>query len=368
MSGNHEDNDEKIMVQYRALDSLNSSEEYLIELSTFKTRFNVKVIGFRVNESSHIPFLSFCLFKNKFTAQLQFPTLVASSGDNLICLVDLMINCFLEGYFDDKVTYKYKGCCEFNDEIYVFLDFTNNAPKTGLNIKMARSWFVLPDEIMNKKHVCNIMILEEVEFFFRNNASFLFLNDLDGVLDTPIVVYSGAHYKNIYFQFMFGKIKTNKDAIFGSHYYFTDYIHAIREGGWSKDYKPEYKYDNKITENDGGKYIKGGIIRYAIFLGYCLYKENYPLDFTDESPIKQLIEEIEPGDLKQENTIRLTDYDSTWDLNYDSLFLGNLDLNINHTPMYVLKDYKQQISLSYHFIDKSNLGNEFDETQNYQIK
>ena len=177
--------------------------------------------------------------------------------------------------------------------------------------------------------------------------------------------------KNLCFQFMFGKIKTNKEAIFGSHYYFTDYLHAIREGGWSKDYKPEYKYDKKITENDGGKYIKGGIIRHAIFLGNCLYKENYPFDSIDKSLIKQfLMEGIEPGDnaIYEEDTIRITDYDSTWESNYDSIFIGNIPLNITHSPMYVVKNYKQQISLSYHFIDKSNLGNVFDENQNYQIK
>ena len=124
-----------------------------------------------------------------------------------MCLIDIMINCLLDGYFEDKLKYIYKGCFIFNDEVYVFLDFTNNIPKSGLNVRLGRAWFVLPDEIMNKQHACNILISDEVETFFIHNTSFLFLHESDNVLDTPIVVYSGAHDKKSMFSIYVWKNK-----------------------------------------------------------------------------------------------------------------------------------------------------------------
>ena len=369
-------NGEKLFIKYKALDCLYTDEEYLHYITDDKT-VNVKVIGYRIIESYRSPFLSFCLFKNRLeNNQLQFPTLISHPRNNVVCLIDFMITKLLEGFFETAVNYEYKGCFEYKQDVYVVLDFTKNVNKCALQCKMDKAWFVLPDEAVNKQHVCNIPIHKEVTDFFLNNASFLYLHELleedENVLETPIVVYSGTHEKNVYFQFLFGKIKTNKDAIFGNHYYFTDYNNAVREGGWSKDYQPEYKYDKKITEKESGKYIKGGIIRYAIFLGNCLYKENFPLDPTDKSFVKQLLLDSEDANAnildEEKNTIRITDYDSIWETNYDSVYLGKIDSDIKNAPLYVVKDYKQQTSLSYHFLDKRDLGEFFQENQHYSIK
>jgi hypothetical protein len=358
-----------MFIQYKALENININDDYLEELTRNKT-VNIKIIGYRIIESQYIPFLSFCLTKNRHENNLYFPTFIYYPGNNINCLIDFFIAKLLEGFFESTAIYKYKGCFEYKNDIYVVLDLTQNINKCALQCKMDKTWFVLPDELINTHHVCNISIDKEVTNFFLNNTFFLYLHELLGdefnILETPTVVYSGTHEKNIYFQFLFGKIKTNKDAIFGNHYYFTDYINAVREGGWSKDYKQEYKYNKLITENNG-KYIKGGIIRYAIFLGNCLYKENFPLDETDKSNIKQLL--LNTDDNKSEkDTLRITDYDSLWETNYDSVYLGNIDMNVKNTPIYVVKDYKQQSSLSYHFIDKWYLGETFDENQHYSIK
>jgi hypothetical protein len=70
-------------------------------------------------------------------------------------------------------------------------------------------------------------------------------------------------------------------------------------------------------------------------------------------------------------TLRISDHDGLWKQNYDSVYLGNLELddgnNLKNSPIYVIKDYYNHTPLSYHYIDKRNLGIKFDENVDYQI-
>ena len=69
--------------------------------------------------------------------------------------------------------------------------------------------------------------------------------------------------------------------------------------------------------------------------------------------------------------MRISDHDGKWSENYDSVFLGKIELDngsyLKNTPIIVLKDYNQQIPLSYHYIDKSCLNEKYDENDNYII-
>ena len=57
--------------------------------------------------------------------------------------------------------------------------------------------------------------------------------------------------------------------------------------------------------------------------------------------------------------MRITDYDGKWADNYDSVYLGNLELDdgtfLNRQSI-VVREYQQQIPLSYHYIDKETLN------------
>ena len=63
-------------------------------------------------------------------------------------------------------------------------------------------------------------------------------------------------------------------------------------------------------------------------------------------------------------TLRISDHNGLWAKTFDSAYLGNIELDdgsfIEDAPLIVLKEYNQQIPLSYHFIDKSSLGNKYD--------
>ena len=89
---------------------------------------------------------------------------------------------------------------------------------------------------------------------------------------------------------------------------------------------------------------------------------NSPID---ESEIKnQKLNDILFNKNYEIQTLRISDHDGTWTRIYDSVYLGNQELDdgsfLEETPMIVLKDYNQQIPLSYHFIDKNSLGYKYD--------
>ena len=69
--------------------------------------------------------------------------------------------------------------------------------------------------------------------------------------------------------------------------------------------------------------------------------------------------------------MRITDYDGKWTEDYDSVYLGKVELDdgnfIKETPLIVVKNYNQQYPLSYHYINKKCLGEKFDENENYLI-
>ena len=95
-------------------------------------------------------------------------------------------------------------------------------------------------------------------------------------------------------------------------------------------------------------------------------------DSIDESIIKsQLISANNLNNLYENLTLRITDYDGKWAKKYDSIYVGDIELDngekMKNTPIYVVKKYEQHIPLSYHFIDKRLLDEKFDPNKDYQI-
>jgi hypothetical protein len=127
-----------------------------------------------------------------------------------------------------------------------------------------------------------------------------------------------------------------------------------------------------LTDNSKGRYKSGGIIRFALFMDKTKVIQNLLLDEIDKSEIKKerLLDELLDAQYER-LTMRISDHDGNWSKNYDSVFLGNVELDngdkVNNAPIIVLKEYDQQIPLSYHYIDKNYLGDDFDNDTNYYI-
>ena len=376
---------------YDAINSLCSMDEFE-NMVTYNENVEIFLVPFKINLDGKHPFNSIMLI-NERSEQLNFATLY-----NSILKIDTKetlfssINCYLYSMFvtftnntnntnkplsfDEFVnTIDFKGFYYYQDKAYIFIDLTKVSINIGLVNKDDIYWFTLIDEIINKKNVCNIEINEAVREFFINNTEFIFFKDENQKqIEIPSVVYSGTHDKSLYFNYIFGNTPSDNNSILGSGYYFTDFDNAIRQGGWSPDYNVQYKYGELVTENDKGKYIKGGIIRYALFLGLNLIKLNYPNDTIDESEIKKNRLSINnpTNDYEYEKmTMRISDHDGLWKEKYDSVFLGKLELDngelLKNTPIYLCKDYYNHVPLSWHYINKRLLGEEFVENKNYQI-
>jgi len=379
---------------YDALNLLHVDVDNVLSYTNFD---NVTIVPFKINFNSAQPFNTFLLM-NDFTNILNFPSVNVTykndsydSQEILSRIKTYLYSILLSNNNSTVVNYDietfmntvdFKGMYLYENNVYAFVDLTKLEINTNLVNRNSLYWFALIDEIVNKNKVCDIPISDNVSDFFVNNNEFIFFkNSKEEQIEIPSVVYSGSHEKSLHFNFTFGNRASDNNAILSSGFYFTNYINAFRQGGWSSDYKYEFKYGEKITEdefnNESGKYTKGGIIRYALFLGKNLVKMNYPNDDIDESEIKKskLIEKENVGNsydyVYEKMTLRISDHDGLWKQTYDSVYLGKMELDngeyLRNTPLYVVKDYYNHTPLSYHYINKRTLGNSFDETSDYQI-
>jgi len=336
---------------------------------------NIILCVYKINSSGKLPFLQFLLSSNGYDS-LTLPILPVYSSINTNSLISYA-KVFLSGIlqvenFEEFISkIDFDGFYEYENNIHLFFDlskFDINIDDTYLSSPIR---FVLTDEIINQRRACNIPINNYTTMFFLKNNSINYLyDDKNEPYETPIVGYVGKPTtEKLSFVLIFGESAKNKSEILGPYFYFTNFNQSIRQGGWSNNYKPDYQFNKLITEDEYGKYSKGGIVRFALFTGVTKYIENMPNSPNDLSEIKK--KRLEDPNLDHNLeilTLRISDYDGIWSNAYDSTYLGKLELDdgriLEETPMIVLKDYNQQVPLSYHFIDKKNLGDKFDDCNN----
>jgi len=294
----------------------------------------IHICSYRIINTELYPFLMYLLHKNPLNDVFNFPTFKYNSSINPVSYSETILygllnfNKLVKNEKQPECDYNaiFKGALLENNELFLFFDSTNCENNIYDIYKKNKIWYGLMDEIIHKQHICNLQIDDAVTMFFMNNPSFIYLKDEYGLnYEMPIVAYSGQPDNKLNFTYVFGVTKKTEEA--GTHYYFTDYNNSIKEGGWSLTNKPEFHNNTLITENSHGKYIKGGIVRFAIFLGNLS-----------------------------------TEYDANWSDTYDSVYIDKLN-----TPYWVLKNYAQQMPLSYHYINKNKLGETFQENETYLI-
>jgi hypothetical protein len=347
------------------------------DIETIKTPdqyINIILCVYQINSNGKLPFLQYLLVNNGYQS-LTLPKLPVYTSFNKGSLVPYS-QVYLSGILQSKEFEQFSndisfdGFYEYNDDIYMFFDITKceiNVDETYLSNHVR---FGLIDEIINHKNICNIQIDYNTSIFFIKNEWLTYLYDEnDKPYEIPVVGFVGKQTEQkAKFVMTFGESAKNKSAIVGPYFYFTSFHKAIREGGWSHNYEPETNYGKVITD-ENGKYKKGSIVRFALFVGKTKYIENSPNDPSDCSEIKkQRMEDNELDRKREVQTLRISDHDGIWTKTYDSAYLGKLELDdgsfLEDTPMLVLREYTQQVPLSYHFIDKTTLGYKYEENNN----
>lgn len=291
----------------------------------------VKLLCYNINSLGKFPFIQFLLmssgvnpFFNNGIENLFCPILNNYNEEYILKLVSIYVSHIAHEVTSDITI---TGCYEYNDIRYIFIDISKiNIECIFLN-KYSEIWMALPSEIINNRHICNIPIEDELRNLFLNNPKLYTLSNISKKnYPIPDIVYSGSHFKATEFQGVFAVSK--KEGKYGKYYYFNSSLQtAFREGGWSKDFLPEYKYEELITDNEYGRYICGGINRIALLL----------------------------------EDICVTDGNTSYEC--DSFIICSTG-----EPVILVKDYNQQIGLSYHKIHKKTLGEQWNENAHYSIE
>jgi hypothetical protein len=314
----------------------------------------LNIICYHVESQYKYPFLQFMMEKipycnNIVKEQLILPYLFmrdSSSSIEETVLQRVKSNLDVIGCDYNRVTSDmFKGIVVEEDgrSPYALVNITG-IDIYGLNfMRQTTCWFVLPNEIINTKKVCNIDIDHEVTQLFTDIPYLCFLENTKTNTNymIPDVVYTGSEIKKAEFQSIFGNTKQKVYENCGEYYFFyRSFSDAVKDGGWLKDCKSKKIGDRIIVDSDSNKYITGCINRYALFVEGKIYVE-YGTEFGLSDDV---IEQLYP-----EPSIIIC-------------YSGEHNIK----PDLLVKNYESFISLSYHKLNKKLLDEYFVEENKKQ--
>jgi hypothetical protein len=340
--------------KYRGADFLTGESDRSLEYCN-----NIYICAYDVNNDGANPFLRFLLTKPEGSLEsLRFPVAPRPPGpvDNreYIDGVSYLILALLsqDGTEPTREGIVFMGYYSYNNNMYMFFDITKTKFHPIDNFIGNSTWLALVDEFVSHQHVCNITIDEETaNFLILNDAMCFLMDETDKNYEIPIVCYVGKPQSRLSFTSTFGETRSNKSSILGPFYYFFDFFTAFKSSLVAK------QLVSSETALEGDE--TAGLVRFAAFLGATRFIENRPNDPIDTSDIKQQRLEDASLNVKHERlTMRISDHDGAWSQKYDSAFLGNPELDDGsrlNIKLLAVKNYNQQIPLSYHYINNATL-------------
>ena len=336
-------------------------------LRTFKETKNIKKKKikkiffsiYRIQTENDKPFIEYLLYKypQKDKDICIFPFITPTKDKTIKEEInDMMIKTLKYG----DLKWAYKGYIERKNNVYLLIKLTGEKQKLFSQRVLMRNtqwWWCLIDEICNKRHILNFPVHELVTNLFYNNPILIYLRDTQGYnLPIPRSLYYGSYAQLLPFYFVFGP-KLSVKGRYGPYYYMGVYKKAIRYAAWAQDYKSHTHAGIKITDKHG-KLLKGGIVRYAVFLGKLKVLLNHPQDPKDDI-LNKLYQK------KFGFQLRLEDREGKWAKQYDSLYYGRAKMKEINTLWrlnagYVTKNFDQQTPLTMHILDKNTLSLNWD--------
>ena len=243
----------------------------------------------------------------------------------------------------------YKGIIFHKGAAYALVNVTGIDITGSLFSRDILSWFALPTEIINDKKVCEIKVEQNVVDLFSQlpQLGLLYSSETNKPYILPDAVYTGSEKQTAAFDSIFGRSKSREYASCGEYYYFYLRMNeAIKEAGWlksggttgvSEDEKRHPFSGRLLVDNDYGRYISGGINRYAVFIEGNMYLEsNEEFSLADEEIAAKYPEPC--------------------------LIIGYLGEH-KIKPTLLVKEYNSFFPLSYHLLDKSALGDSYKQEQ-----
>jgi len=176
----------------------------------------------------------------------------------------------------------------------------------------------------------------------------------------------------------FGVKKASTRAHFGPYYYFVNFAdsmmyacysirhpHAGKPRGKLVQFEPHVLGDGtRLTVNEHGKHTRGGIARFAVFLGRC--RAFFLNGDEDRSELSMYWANKDPF-IKAKLALR--DINGDWTRYFNSAYVGEYVFNVNdetkkRLPGWTIKEYDNQIPLSCHEVDMDKVPDKYDPTFN----
>ncbi len=265
------------------------------------------ILCYHISTNSEQPFLQYLFNKslrNPFiTEQFTLPYLLLSdiNKDDIMNEVLLTVKHSLTNLYCNLSNYNeenFKGIVYLNSGFPVALVNVSNIDINNLKLSRdSESWFILPSEIINVKRVCNIPIEAATTDMFIEYAPQLSLlhkvNETNGSItgemySIPEAVYTGSDAKEIEFNAIFGpRLQINETNDGNTYKFYTSFSDAVLSGGWSNN-KSDSLFGKIMTDNEYGRYLKGGINRYALFIDANTIYSNEFVSTTNYATFKPL--------------------------------------------------------------------------------
>ena len=309
-------------------DSGENLSEYLIELFVF-----------RVNTTGYIPFLEYLLYYNQSYGKCILPYIEYKPSKKTLhkqadeCMRKLFDTSYLyRGYVFNKET---KRCAivyeKFSyDSMHAteYVEFSNHANKY--------TWlWACGYDIINTQAYLNIPIDEHVVDLFNERITMLYLKGVtdDGVeayLEIPSILYTGNNYMQVSFLASHGMRRQSIFSLNGPYYYFSEFLSCMKDACYNT------RHQVKDISKDH-KFSKGGIIRYAVFVG----------------KMKCVLHNIgSSSNAFPSNTTQSVIKSCEWAREYDTVYTKNNG--------WCISDFYKQKPLSFHYIDTTGIPDSYD--------
>jgi hypothetical protein len=379
-------------LKYPFVDGLKMNVDDAVELPLDS---RVEMCIYRINYGHHnIPFLEFLLYsegnkKDKNGIQLVFPYILSKHTKG--GLID-QCSVPLRALFNDEKMIRYNGyvynkrdkrCVLFFNQLHNDESVENRIPFVS---SKKRWWWTLSSEIFNEHRMMNYPISVAVVEFFNMYPEIMNLKSSGKTLETPIACYAGKHFNYVSYMASFGMKKASTRAHFGPYYYFVGFMDAMMHACYSiraphmektmgkhkkhTQFNPHILADGtSLTVNEYGKHTRGGIVRFAVFLGRC--RAFFMNGEEDRSELSMYWAKQDPIIMAK---LALRDINGDWTRYFNSAYVGEYDFDApderksKRSAGWTIKDYENQIPLSCHEIDMANVPDEYEaDFTNYVI-
>ena len=300
------------------------------------------IIEFKIIKDNVFPYLLFKLYKN--------------SKNNLI---------FRKSMTEDDVIpiitgANYAGLYMDSGTQYLFFHINDEDNDVKSITVEDESYFLLIDDIVNTKKYYNFEVERDVFDFFIKNDKFIFLVDeKDALVEIPISGYRGDYYKKIGLLAGLGMSRSGPYSSLGPFFYFGNFDRSLRYAAITINGQPLEIMGKNITIENSPVFTKGGIVKYALFMGNSKVLLNLPDDEEDDS-YESLKLASERKFMK--DTMKLRDTNGKWTKMYNSvvqpeLKLFDRDLGIDRVldPQFIVKTFEQQIPLDYAYFKTDHI-------------